>query len=261
MALVERIQAAVTRTEILPFTVQIASEAQMEGVIALRANAYGKHLPELGAKLRNAEAADTQAGCEVLVATSKMDGSVLGTMRTHANMAAPLPLQYSLELPTPYAGQRMVESTRLCIKGDTGSSLVRTALFKAFHSYCLAQGVDWMLATGRRPIDRLYDGLLFTDVGTHGMFYPMTFTGGVPHRVMALAPGQVQTRWTAVNHPLTEFFFERHHPDIDLSGATPLAHLPWACPEVAAAQRALPTGAVPVRMAAQTETASMLRAA
>jgi len=249
MALVERIQAAVTRTEILPFTVQIATESQMDGVFALRANAYGKYLPELGAKLRQAEAADSQTGCEVLVATSKIDGSVLGTMRTHANMAAPLPLQYSLELPPPYAGQRMVESTRLCVKGDPASSLVRTALFKAFHSYCIAQGVDWMLATGRRPVDRLYDGLLFNDVGAAGMFYPMTFTGGVPHRVMALAPSQVQTRWTAASHPLTEFFFERHHPDIDLSAARPLAALPWTCLEAHAAQRAQAQETTPARMA------------
>ncbi|MDT7517740.1 hypothetical protein RAE19_03130 [Rhodoferax sp. TBRC 17660] len=36
MALVERIQAAVARTELLPFKVEIATEAQLDGVIVKR---------------------------------------------------------------------------------------------------------------------------------------------------------------------------------------------------------------------------------
>jgi len=152
---------------------------------------------------------------------------------------APLPLEYSLRLPSEFRNTRMVESTRLCIKGNPGSSLVRTALFKAFHSYCLAQNVDWMMATGRKPVDRLYDGLLFRDVGPANHFYPMTFTGGVPHRVMHLAPCQVQSLWTGASHSLTEFFFERNHPDIDISGAKDLNQMMWACPEATGTQTSL----------------------
>lgn len=233
MTLTKNIHAAVIRTETLPFRIEIASEAQMPGVLQLRAASYGKHLPELGAKLRQAEDADFLKGCENLVATSKLDGSVLGTLRTHANVIAPLPLQMSVKLPRTFRNRRMVESTRLCIKGNPGSSLVRTALFKAFHQYCLDQQADYMLATGRKPVDRMYDGLLFRDVGQSQHFYPMTFTGGIPHRVMYLAPEQVQTLWTAGQHPLTEFFFERKHPDIDLSRARSLASEVWLCPETA----------------------------
>jgi hypothetical protein len=235
MALVERIQAAVARTELLPFKVEIATEAQLDGVIQLRAASYGKHLPELGAKLREPEAADFAYGCEVFVATSKLDGTVLGTLRTHSNVMEPLPLQMSLNLPRSFCNKRMVESTRLCVKGDPKSSVVRSALFKAFYTYCMQQGVDWMMATGRRPLDRMYDGLMFTDVGSAGKFYPMTFTGGVPHRVMSLAPRQVQSLWTGANHSLTSFFFETHHPDIDMSGARPLQSVSWLCPSAKAA--------------------------
>ncbi|WP_296507975.1 hypothetical protein [Rhodoferax sp.] len=231
MALVERIQAAVARTEILPFKVEVATEAQMDGVIQLRAASYGKHLPELGAKLREPEAADFAYGCEVFVATSKLDGTVLGTLRTHSNVMEPLPLQMSLALSSDFQGQRMVESTRLCIKGTSGSSLVRAALFKAFHRYCLAQNVDFMMATGRRPVDRIYDSLLFTDVGPAGVFYPMTFTGGVPHRVMYLDPQRAQRLYVGAQHPHTDFFFEKVHPDIDISGAKHLAESLWMCPD------------------------------
>lgn len=125
----------------------------------------------------------------------------------------------------------MVESTRLCIKGSQGSSLVRAALFKAFHRYCLAQKVDFMMATGRRPVDRIYDSLLFTDVGEAGMFYPMTFTGGVPHRVMALSPSGAQTLYVGARHPHTDFFFETIHPDIDISGAKQIVDSLWMCPD------------------------------
>jgi hypothetical protein len=220
-------------TEILPFRVEIASPEQMEGVIQLRAACYGKHLPELGAKLREPEAADFEAGCEVFVATSKLDGSVLGTLRTHANLVKALPLQHSLKLPARFHGNRMVEATRLCVKGNPHSSLVRSTLFKALHSYCLEQNVDHMMATGRRPVDRIYDSLHFCDVGEAEVFYPMTFTGGVPHRVMHLAPRAAQSLWYASQHSLYQFVFETHHPDINLSGAQNLLQA-WECPEIEA---------------------------
>lgn len=231
------IPGSVSRVEHLPFRVEIASMAQMDGVIQLRAASYGKHLPDLGAKLREAEAADFEPGCEVFVATSKFDGSVLGTLRTHANSVQPIPLQYSLKLPQRFQGSRMVEATRLCVKGNPHSSLVRSALFKALHTYCLEQEVDWMLATGRRPVDRIYDSLYFSDVGEAGVFYPMTFTGGVPHRVMYLAPQAVQPLWHAAQHSLHDFFFATQHPDIDLSRAKP-APAAWQCPEPEAPQSA-----------------------
>jgi hypothetical protein len=232
---------AVSRVEHLPFRVEIASTEQMEGVIQLRAASYGKHLPDLGAKLREAEAADYAPGCEVFVATSKLDGTVLGTLRTHANCVDALPLQYSLQLPQRFRGSRMVETTRLCVKGNPNSSLVRSALFKALHTYCLDQGVDWMLATGRRPVDRIYDSLYFSDVGEAGMFYPMTFTGGVPHRVMYLAPQAVQPLWHAAQHSLHDFFFATQHPDIDLQRAKRIAQ-PWLCPVPDAPQSAQDDG-------------------
>lgn len=229
------VPSSVGPTEHLPFRVEIASPAQMEGVIQLRAASYGKHLPDLGCKLREAEAADTEPGCEVFIATSKFDGTVLGTLRTHANVIHAIPLQHSLKLPERFHGSRMVETTRLCIKGNPNSSLVRSALFKALHTYCLEQQVDWMMATGRRPVDRIYDSLYFSDVGDTGVFYPMTFTGGVPHRVMYLAPQTVQPLWQAARHNLHDFFFATQHPDIDLSRAKAMSQV-WRCPEPDAPQ-------------------------
>jgi hypothetical protein len=142
-----------------------------------------------------------------------------------------LPLQHSLKLPARFQGNRMVEATRLCVKGNPHSSLVRSTLFKALHSYCLEQNVDQMMATGRRPVDRIYDSLLFSDVGESEVFYPMTFTGGVPHRVMHLAPRAAQSLWHLSQHSLYQFVFETYHSDINLSAAQSLLHA-WECPEI-----------------------------
>lgn len=216
-------------TQILPFVVRMASRSDLDDVVALRASAYGKHIPELGVTLREPEESDYELGCEVMVARSKLDGSLLGTLRTHANVFKPLPMQASIQLPEQYQGVRMVETTRLCVKGSPNSSLVRNALFKALFQYCCSQNIKWMMAAGRRPVDRIYDALIFSDVGEPRLFYPMAHAGNVPHRVMSFSPADAKTNWAACQHPLYEFVFESRHPDIDLSIAANM-NFPWACP-------------------------------
>ncbi len=206
----------------LPFRISVAARADMDKVAQLRASSYGRHLPDLGQRLAQVEPSDFEPGCDVLVATSKLDGSVLGTLRIHSNVLKPLPLEASIALPQSYAGSRMAEATRLCVKGSPGSSLVRNALFKAFYSYCVEHHVDWMLAVGRRPVDRLYDALLFSDVGEAGRYLPMSHVGNVPHRVMSLATSAVEPSWMRAGHALYQFFFLMEHTDIDLSDARSL---------------------------------------
>jgi hypothetical protein len=209
----------------------MAREGDLKDVAALRSTSYGKHIPALGMVLQTPEECDYELGCEVIVARSKFDGSLLGTMRVHTNAFKPLPLQMSLRLPERYSNTRMVEATRLCVKGSPNASLVRSALFKALFQYCEAQDVDWMMAAGRRPVDRIYDALLFSDVGESGKFYPMAHANGVPHRVMSLAPLEARFTWEACEHPLYRFVIETLHRDVDLSAMTSL-NFAWNCPQV-----------------------------
>lgn len=225
----DRSSPTVQTEESLPFWVEIASQQHLKDVAELRAATYGKHLPDLGAKLREPEPADTTLGCEVFVARSKLDGSLLGTLRTHSNAFVPLPLEASIDLPERFRGTRMVETTRLCVKGSPGASLVRSALFKAMHLYCLGQEVDWMLAAARYPVDRIHDSLLFEDVNDSATYYPMAHAGGVAHRVMCLAPAVAQTKWGTKQHPLYRFAFETHHPDINIMRAKDLL-FKWMTP-------------------------------
>ena len=235
----DRSYPGVRTEESLPFRVEIASRQQLQEVADLRAATYGKHLPTLGASLSQPEPADLALGCEVFVARSKLDGSLLGTLRTHANMVNPLPLQASLDLPKRFSGTRMVETTRLCVKGSPGASTVRSALFKAMHQYCLDQSVDWMLAAARRPVDRIHDSLLFEDVKEPNVYYPMAHAGGVPHRVMSFSPANAEKLWRTHQHPLHHFIFQTHHMDIDLSRARDL-NFAWDCPESSAKVTYLP---------------------
>jgi hypothetical protein len=214
----------------LPFTVGVATTDELPEVARLRASAYGKHLPDLGASLRFPEAADFELGCEVLVARSKFDGSLLGTLRTHANVLVPIPLEASIALPGRFEGTRMVEATRLCVLGSNHASLVRTALFKALHQYCLLQDANWMMAAGRRPIDRIYESLLFKDVEAPNRFYPMAHAGGIAHRVMSMPANGLQMIWKANKHPLYHFGFETYHPDISLDGVKSLQEH-WGAPK------------------------------
>ncbi len=210
--------------ERLPFRVEIASADDLMDVARLRAAAYGRHLPALATRLLQPEAADYEIGCEVFVARSRLDGSVLGSFRTHANILKPLPLQASMDLPERFSGCRMIEATRLSVLGNPDSSLVRNALFKAYFHYCLMQKADWMLAAGRRPVDRLYDAMLWTDVEEAGRLYPMAHAANVPHRVMCLEPLAAEPVWRAAQHPLYKFAFQTVHPDIDFTGMVDLDH-------------------------------------
>lgn len=211
--------------ERLPFRVEIASSDDLIDVARLRVAAYGKHLPGLAAKLLQPEAADLELGNEVFVARSRLDGSLLGSFRTHANIFKPLPLEASMELPQRFRGTLMIEATRLCVLGGPEASLVRNALFKAYFNYCLMQKVDWMLAAGRRPVDRLYDAMLWSDVEEPGKLYPMAHAANVPHRVMCLQPLQAEPVWRAAQHPLFEFAFQTIHPDIDFTGMVNLEQI------------------------------------
>ena len=235
----DRSHSDVQIEENLPFRVEVASRQQLDDVASLRAATYGKHLPGLAATLSQPEPADFARGCEVFVARSKIDGSLLGTLRTHSNVFNPLPLQASLELPERFRGTRMVETTRLCVKGSPGASTVRSALFKALHRYCLEQRVDWMLAAARRPVDRIHDSLLFMDVKEPGVYYPMAHAGGVPHRVLSFSPDDAEQLWRINQHPLHRFMFQTHHPDIDLSMAHDL-NFDWKCPDSGASVVYLP---------------------
>jgi hypothetical protein len=79
------------------------------------------------------------------------------------------------------------------------------------------------VVTGRAPIDRQYEQLLFSDVFEDGAMIPLRHVGNIPHRVMAFEIASGEQRWQAAGHPLLGFFRHTRHPDIDIARRTVVA--------------------------------------
>lgn len=206
-----------TNIERLPFTISIVrSSAELEQAIAIRHGAYARHVPGFAETLQVAEPLDFDNGVVVLLASSKLDGSPLGSMRIQTNCSAPLELEDSLALPQWLATRRLAEAARLGVTKEKIGRLVKSMLFKAYFQYCQLNDIEWMVITARSPVDRQYDRLLFDDVYAGMGYIPVHHVDDIPHRVMKFEIKTAQARWAKVSHPMYEFIFNTLHPDIDL---------------------------------------------
>lgn len=232
VARASREPAPVHTVERLPFTIRrVASEEDMRKAVKVRHAAYARHVPEFARTLVNPELADYDSDTVVLLAESKLDGSPLGTTRIQTNLMQPLHVEESVELPLWLQSRCLAEVTRLGIEEGRVGRLVKIALIKACFEYCEHNGIDYAVVTGRAPIDRQYEQLLFSDVFPNKEFIPLRHVGNLPHRVMAFEIATGEERWTEANHPMLGFFRHVHHPDIDvvtrhMAPARPAAPLP-----------------------------------
>ena len=218
---------SVMAEERLPFTIRLVREEQdVRKAVSVRHAAYARHLPALAEKLLMPEATDFEDGVAVLLAESKLDGAPLGTMRIQTNRYKPLSIEQSVELPAWLQECALAEATRLGIEQGHTGALVKTVLFKAYFQYCLDAGIEWMVITARRPLDRMYEKLMFSDVVPGGGYIPMQHVNNIPHRAMCFEVGTAEERWAAANHPLFNFVFRTRHPDIDLRPSREIARLP-----------------------------------
>jgi hypothetical protein len=210
----QRVELPVER---LPFTVRrVETEESLKKAVTIRHAAYARHVPDFARTLAIPEACDYAEDTVVLLAESKLDGSALGTARIQTNRRRPLHLEESVRLPEWLAGRRLAEVTRLGVSEGRIGHVVKIALMKAFFQFWEKSGTEFALATGRAPIDRQYEQLMFTDVFEPGQMIPLHHVGNIPHRVMAFEIATAEARWTAARHPLLKFVRQTNHPDIDI---------------------------------------------
>ena len=203
--------------ERLPFTVKIVhTEAELQKAIHIRHAAYSRHVPAFAETLKAAEQMDMQEGVAILLAESKLDGAPLGTMRIQTNQYGPLNLEQSVTLPDWLAQRSLAEATRLGVTDQRIGRLVKTVLFKSFYQYCVTNDIEWMVISGRAPVDRQYDQLLFNDVFPGQGYMPLRHVGNIPHRILSFDVAAAKRRWTEANHPLHNFVFQTYHPDIHI---------------------------------------------
>jgi hypothetical protein len=140
----------------LPFTIGVVStEAQLQKVQALRAAAYGHHLPGLAASFARPDPLDLQPDITVFYVEDKLSGQLVGSARIQVNRHQPLQIERSLELPAELEGRMLSEITRLTVLPGYNQP-VRMALVKACHIYCIAMQIGGVLAGSRRSLLRQY---------------------------------------------------------------------------------------------------------
>lgn len=216
--LVDRMNPPSIPQERLPFTVRIASSrADLIKAVEVRHAAYARHKPTFAQALREPEPDDSMPNTVVMLAESKLDGSALGTVRVQINRDRPLNMESSVDLPPWLKKQTIADARRLAVVGGTNGGMVKMILFKALFQYWEQNGVDWAVVAARPPLDRTYLKLMFHDVLGGETFIPQPRENNEPHQVLAFEIQSALARWTEAKHPLIDFIFYTHHPDIDVT--------------------------------------------
>lgn len=208
-------------TAALGFTVRIARcAAELQQACALRALAYGHHLPAMAQALATPDAVDRLPGTAVLVCRDKASGELVGTARLQRSALQPLPIEASLTLPPALAALPRAEITRLAIRPGA-DTLVRPMLVKACYLSAMASQTRWLVIGARSPsLVRIYRGLGFSSLLPEGQQVPLAHAGGLPHSVLAFDVVAAERQWHAVAHPLYGFMVETWHPDLQLLAET-----------------------------------------
>jgi hypothetical protein len=199
------------------------SQTDLRAACAVRAQAYGHHLPALQQAFGEPDALDAQAGTCVLLCRDKQSGEALGTARIQASAYGPLQIERSVSLPGRLAQQSRAEITRLAVSAGAPSE-VRLALMKASYLHCLAHEIDWLVIGARHPgLVRMYRKLGFHDVPGTGDGVPLAHAGDMVHRILAFDVAGALAAWQAADHPLLDFMVHTQHPDIAVDAPLPMA--------------------------------------
>jgi hypothetical protein len=201
--------------ELLGFIVRaIDNEADLARVRQLRSLAYGHHLPLLAAQFGQADPLDEDADVVIFCAEDKVTGELVGSCRIQLNRHRPLQIHSCIEEPPHLRGLLVSEITRLVVHPAYGDRLVRMALVKACHLHNIAMQVAGIYAGSRPALMRQYRALGFSDLFGDNREVPLTYAGGIPHRILWLDSVRAEAHWSAINHPYYKFVFGTWHPDI-----------------------------------------------
>lgn len=201
----------------LPFRIRLVRTYEhLVRAVQVRRDAYARHLPALADILAEAERSDCTANSVVLLAESKADGEAIGTMRIATNLDAPIEFEAALDLPACFRGTTIAQVARLGVRNCTDAALVKLALFKALHRYCLALQIEWMMVGAHPPLDRLYQQLRFIDVFNPEDRFRIPSAPAYDVRVMAFAVESAERTWREADHPLYDFMFAEYCPDIEI---------------------------------------------
>lgn len=203
-------------TETLPFEIlQAEGFLELSCTARLRKLAYQRHLPAFSDTLSDRmDPMDTQPGFAVLNAYSKLDKTLLASVRIQVSDREPLVLEQSFALPRALKKGRSAEISRLVIQAKGESLMLRLMLIKACYWYCRFQGVGNAFFCARHPVDRQYRRFELQDVLPHQGTVDMAHIGNIPHRVLWFNVQALEYDWLESGNPTHSLFFKTTHPDI-----------------------------------------------
>jgi hypothetical protein len=194
-----------------------ASDDDLLDACAVRAQAYGHHLPEMGQSLAMPDALDEARGTTVFLCRDKATGRATGTMRIQTSHPGRLMMEASVTLPGWLGAAPRAEITRLAVVVGA-DPLTKLCLMKASYLFCMAQQVQWMVIGARNEaLMRNYRRLGFIDVLGRDELVPLAHTGGVLHRILAFDVASAERAWSAARHPLYGFMVQTVHPDLEIA--------------------------------------------
>lgn len=193
-----------------------ASHDDLLDACAVRAQAYGHHLPEMGVRLTEPDPLDQAPGTTVFLCRDKASGRATGTMRIQTSQAGALMMEQSVTLPDWLAAAPRAEITRLAVSVGA-DPLTKLCLMKASYLFCMAQHVRWMVIGARNEaLIRNYRRLGFVDALGHDEQVPLAHTGGLLHSILAFDVLAAERAWAAKRHPLYGFMVQTVHEDVQV---------------------------------------------
>jgi hypothetical protein len=203
-------------TQHLPFRVRLArDERDLRRAVSVRMQAYGRRVPGMEDVLSTPEPDDFRDDAVLLLAESKVDGQVLGSMRLMTNILKPLHLEEEVALPEQFLGRRLLEAWRLTVCPGEAARMVSSALYKALYEVSFHAGIDHVLVLARNPVDRLYRAMQFKDA-MPGQKIALANTLYLPHGLYYLPVRDADQLWRSAECPMYPFMAQTHHPDIEI---------------------------------------------
>ena len=214
-----------------PFEIRVATSARdIADLVSLRASTYARHRAPGAHFLSNAESQDGAPDAILLIARSKLDDGVLGSVRIQTRAARPLMIESAMALPLAMARANPIELMRGSVRGGNAGRVVSAALAKGSFLIAAELGFTHVIVTCREPVDLMYRSYRFDDLLDGGMIL-LPYSPGVKHRVLSLPVARAAGRWKESNAALHDFMLGTIHPDIRLDFELIRARLAWASQE------------------------------
>ena len=198
----------------LPYVVEVVdNEETLQECVKLRAQAYGRHSPELGRLFSKPEPEDSDPHFTNMVARSKLNGQLLAAVRVEIRRKGRLSFESSFQLPASLRTGAVAEVSRLSVANRVGYS-PRLMMIKAAYWWCRYHHVRRLFVTARAPTDRMYRKFEMYDLIPNQGMVPIHNIGNIPHRILWVDVFQLGRRWHESGNPVIDPIMLQSHSDV-----------------------------------------------